>query len=251
MFTRCPGCHTVHPLNAALLVSGAGRYRCGKCNKVCNALESLFDEWPAAGARAPAGGEMPILGLSLDLAGTREARQAGADNSRGYTSSIARGTARWLTARAAWMIAAIAIVVTIAFRLAEFQAGALPERPQAGSVLPRPGAPGSPADPAFRDLDQIHLVSRELSSHPGLPGRLRLTATIVNRAAQSQRYPDIEVTLLNSTGQAVSAQRFSPRDYLAPDSPANAIMAPRAHLPLVLELDDPGEQAVGFELSFR
>ena len=251
MFTRCPGCHTVHPLSAALLASGAGRYRCGKCNKVCNALESLFDEWPAAGARAPAGGETPVLGLSLDLAGAREARQATVDRLPGDAEGVIRGTARSLKVRGAWITAAIAILIAITFKLAEFRAGALPGRLQAGVVSSQSDAPASAADPAFRDLEQIHLVSRELSSRPDVPGRLRLTATIVNRAPQSQRYPDIEVTLLSSTGQTVASQRFTPRDYLAPNSPLNAIMAPRAHLPLVLELDDPGAQAVGFELTFR
>jgi len=251
MFTRCPGCHTVHPVNAALLASGAGRYRCGKCNKVCNALESLFDEWPAAGARAPAAGEMPVLGLSLDLADARETRRASADNPPEDADPAIRGTPRSLMVRAAWITAAIAILIAIAFKVAEFQGVALPEWLQSGTALFQSGAPASQADPVFRDLDQIQLVSRQLSSHPYLPGRLRLSATIVNRAPQSQRYPDIEVTLLDSTGQAVAVQRFAPRDYLAPNTPANATMAPQAHLPLVLELDDPGEQAVGFELSFR
>ena len=54
MYTRCPGCHTVHPVNAALLASGGGRYRCGKCNKVNNALEALFDLIYAAAARVAA-----------------------------------------------------------------------------------------------------------------------------------------------------------------------------------------------------
>ena len=56
MFTRCPGCHTVHPVNAALLARGGGRYRCGKCNRAGNALDALFDDWPEAGEAPPAAG---------------------------------------------------------------------------------------------------------------------------------------------------------------------------------------------------
>ena len=56
MYTRCPACHTVHPVNASLLAQGGGKYRCGKCNKSANALESLFDEWPEPGDKPPGAG---------------------------------------------------------------------------------------------------------------------------------------------------------------------------------------------------
>jgi hypothetical protein len=103
----------------------------------------------------------------------------------------------------------------------------------------------------LRDLDSIHLVNRELRSHPIIPGRLRLSATIVNRAQRSQPYPDIEVALLDSAGQVVLRERFTPSDYLAAGSAADGGMTPQAYLPLTLELADPGAQAVGFELQFR
>ena len=253
MYTRCPGCHTVHPVNAALLAGGGGRYRCGKCNKVSNALESLFDEWPDAGARAPAAGEMPVLGLSLDLAAA-DALQAPADDAGGPPEEAAgsrRANRRTRLIRAAWITAAIVILIVVAFRVAEFQGVPLPERIGTAMALLRPGPQTAPVDDSFRDLDRIHLVSRELTSHPGQPGRLRLSATIVNRASRSQPYPDLEILLLDAGGQVVASQRFVPGDYLAADRPANAKMAPHAYLPLALDLEDPGEQAVGFELRFH
>ena len=101
------------------------------------------------------------------------------------------------------------------------------------------------------NLERIHLVSRELRSHPTVPGQLRLSATIVNRAARAQPWPDLEITLLDAAGQQVARVRFSPADYLSSGSAVEAGMTPQAYLPLVLDLDDPGRQAVGFELEFR
>ena len=75
MFTRCTACHTVHPVNAALLAQGGGRYRCGKCKQVNDALASLFDEWPAAGDRPPTAGDVPVLGLSIDLEAAARSRR--------------------------------------------------------------------------------------------------------------------------------------------------------------------------------
>lgn len=74
MYTRCPGCHTVHPVNALLLAQELGKYRCGKCKQINNALESLFDEWPDPGDHPPKAGKLPVLGLKLDLEAAKQAR---------------------------------------------------------------------------------------------------------------------------------------------------------------------------------
>lgn len=263
MYTRCPGCHTVHPVNAALLAGGAGRYRCGKCNKVNNALEALFDEWPAAGARAPSAGELPVLGLSLDLQAAARSRQtpgAAPDRAEAGDDTVTGSDGlRWLV-RLGWVSAALALAVVIAFQVAKFQGQPLLDRAPVRSAMERLGLREPPTAEAYRDPGLIHLVSRELRSHPDQSGRLRLSATIVNRAPRAQPWPDLEVTLLDAAGQPVSRQRFSPADYLArgnkwenasgSSAPAKG-MAPQAYLPLTLDLEDPGVQAVGFELEFR
>lgn len=250
MFTRCPGCHTVHPVNAALLAAGDGRYRCGKCNKVSSALESLFDQWPAAGERAPRAGEMPVLGMPLDIGAAARARRTAGEQGMAEDAAEPRGYGRLLL-RAAWIAAAIVIAVVITFQVARFQGEPLLERAAVQSALERIGLREPPAAAPFRDLDRIHLVSRELRSHPTRNGWLRLSATIVNRAPRSQPWPALEVTLLDSAGESVARKRFEPSAYLAGGSDVDKGMAPQAYLPLVVELEDPGRRAVGFELAFR
>ena len=257
MYTRCPGCHTVHPVNAALLASGGGRYRCGKCNKVSNALEALFDAWPAAGARAPVVGQLPVLGLTLDLqAAARSLRSADGELAAEGPAADGAGERRrgaglrWLV-RLTWITGTLVLAVIVAFQVAKFQGEPLLERAPLRSAMERLGLREPPAAAPFRDLGRIHVVSRELRSHPTRPGRLRLSATIVNRAARPQPWPDLEVALVDAAGQQVMQQRFAPAEYLAAGSDAARGMTPQAYLPLVLELEDPGRQAVGFELEFR
>ena len=65
MFTRCPQCKTVHPLNAALISHARGLVQCGQCSRSFSALSFLFDEWPSGEAHRPASGPdatLPILG---------------------------------------------------------------------------------------------------------------------------------------------------------------------------------------------
>jgi predicted Zn finger-like uncharacterized protein len=254
VYTRCPGCHTVHPVNAALLAVGAGRYRCGKCNKISSALETLFDEWPQAGSKPPQAGEIPVLGLSLDLQGAAQSRQtpagAGLSDSDAADAPATGGGLRWF-ARTAWIAGGILVLIAATWQWAEFQGEPLLERPEVESALVRLGLHQPPPAGPFRDLERIHLVNRELTSHPYLSGHLRLSATIVNRAAKIQPYPEIEVALLDASGEVVLRQRYTPSDFLDPESASGAGMVPQAYLPLVLDLVDPGTQAVGFELEFK
>lgn len=253
MYTRCKGCHTVHPVNARLLAQGNGQYRCGKCKKPGNALECLFDEWPAAGTRPPPTGAVPILGLPLDLEDAEKSRLNPeeallADEGDEVPAQTGRPGKIWL--RATWITLAIALVIITIFKLADFYEQPLLEQPAVQTAIIRLGIKDAPAEQPFRDLEQIHLVSRELRTHPSRPGKLQLTATIVNRAAQAQPYPELEVVLLGASGQSISEARFAPADYLSEDAPGDSGMTPQAYLPLVLELSDPGTLAVGFELNF-
>jgi predicted Zn finger-like uncharacterized protein len=246
VFTRCTGCHTVHPVNAALLAQGGGQYRCGKCNKTNNALESLFDEWPAAGTRPPPAGQLPVLGLTIDLrAAARSGPEHDDEAEEEAGSAPAAGSSPVL--RYSWMALAVAILVAAMLLSVNY----FGQPPALRSALVRMGLQEAPPTKVFRDLSYIQMVSRELRSHPTRPGALQLSATIVNRAARTQPYPVLEVVLLDASGEALASHRFEPKDYLARGIPRNSGMTPQAYLPLVLELDDPGAQAVGFEINFR
>src|ERR1035437_4029133 len=44
METRCPGCQTIFRVTSVQLKARAGKVRCGECQEVFNALDSLIDE---------------------------------------------------------------------------------------------------------------------------------------------------------------------------------------------------------------
>lgn len=244
MYTRCAGCHTVHPVNANLLSRAGGRYRCGKCKRLGDALEALFDEWPGPGESPPARGEPPTLGLPVDL--HPEVRP---DDTQPHDDGTPPRRRRWL--RVAWISAAVVVLAAIAFELADFYGHPLigGDRTRVTRGNSPPGS--EPSARPFRDLSRIQLVRRELGSLPTRPGWLRLDATIVNRAERPQPYPVLEVVLLDRYGDRLSSQRFEPADYLSAGTAADSTMTPQAYLRLALDLPDPGPEAVGFELKFH
>jgi predicted Zn finger-like uncharacterized protein len=254
MFARCPGCSTVHPVNAAILAQNGGRVRCGKCNKTFTALESLFDDWPEAGSKPALRGELPVLGMEIKLEEAGQSRlnpegsalKGGPPDTPPTKSRIGR-----FLLRTTWLIGVLAVGAIIIFKLAEFSGHPVFAPEEIDAALLRLGLTEPEEKTVYRDLELIHLVSRELEADPADPGQLRMKATIVNRAPKSQPYPDLEVILFDTGGTPLATYRFKPADYLARDSLPEAAMSPHAYLPLILQLDDPGVQAVGFELSFH
>jgi len=253
MFTRCPGCSTVHPVNAAILAQNGGHYRCGKCSKTSNALESLFDEWPEPGNKPAKPGDLPVLGTEIDLEKAQQARldpnAADDDEVSGAAPKPSRA-ARFFV-RTAWLLGGLIVGAVIIVNVAEFAGQPVIEQEEIDAAKVALGLEEPPRREIFRDLELIHLVSRRLAANPERPGFLTLEATIVNRASRSQPYPSIEVILFDAGGARLSSHEFPPSNYLSGSSAPGATMAPHAYLPLSLQLEDPGVQAVGFELNFH
>ena len=235
-----------------MLAQGGGRYRCGKCQKVGNALEALFDEWPDAKDEGVRPGELPVLGIALSKkkpAADLTPEEAAAADSEADEDPAPRPQRRWL--RFAWITVAVALAFVIAIQLGNFFGNPFPDRAAVEKVLIESGIKEAPPTPLFRAPDLIELVSREIKPHPLRAGVLLLTATVVNRAAEQQAYPDIDVTLLDVRGQRLSRQLFHPGDYLKRSSELRTGMPPEAYLAVEIEIIDPGENATGFELQFR
>ena len=244
MFTRCPECKTVYPLTAATVSHARGEVRCGQCGKTFSALSFLFDQWPTGKGHGPAEGtneEIPVLG-TVPGAGN-DARRASSD------SDEATGVAG-KTHRLAWGFASALLVLLTAANMAWTFREPLLQNPGIGSWLNEAGWLQVEQDGLLKDPRQFQLISRDIHSHPTRSGILVLSITFVNLAQRSQVFPELELTLLDMSNQPVARRRLQPADYLRPGADIRAGLAPDVYLPVLLELGDPGKQAVGFEIRF-
>ena len=102
--------------------------------------------------------------------------------------------------------------------------------------------------PPRRDLGQIELAEHMMQFHPNYEKSLLITATLANRADYPQPYPLVEIVMTDIEQKVVARRHFTAEQYLSNkggDSfPANS------EVPLLLEVLDPGNQAVGFEFRF-
>lgn len=244
MYTRCPQCKTAHPVSAAVLAHCRGLVRCGKCNRTFSALSFLFDDWPSGQAHGPVNGPdagPPVVGAATkasDPAETDAPQNEPPDESAGQKYRLAWGLAT-----------ALLVLITIANTTWTFRRQLL-EYPLISDWVTRSGWTQTKQQGPLKDPQQIQLVSRDLHSHPTRSGILVLNLTFVNLAQFSQAFPELELTLLDAASQPVARRRFQAAEYLRPGADIEAGLAADVFLPILLELGDPGEQAVGFEINF-
>jgi hypothetical protein len=103
--------------------------------------------------------------------------------------------------------------------------------------------------PPRRELEKIVLGNHLVQSHPRYENSLLITATLVNRADFSQPYPVVEVVMTDLGQRVVARRHFLPGEYLVGNSDITGL-SPGTEVPLMLEVVDPGKNAVGFEFNF-
>ena len=249
MYTRCPQCKTVHPLTAALLSHARGLVQCGQCGRAFSALSFLFDDWPSGQAHGPASG--PDAGPPVLRSGTQ------AKDTENKLSEIEeieeiekidrkRARLRHLS----WSVATLLLILlTVANTIWTFREPLL-ENPTISALVERTDSSQIEQEGLLKDPQQVQLVSRDMHTHPTRSGILVLSLTFVNLAQFSQEFPELEITLLDATNQPVARRRLQPTDYLRAGAEIEAGLAADVYLPVLLELGDPGERAVGFEIRF-
>lgn len=246
MFTRCPKCKTVHPLSAQVLSHARGEVTCGQCGKAFSALSFLFDGFPSGKAHAPAtdkNAKPPIIGKVTNTNKKNAAIEAETAEQSDQQTTLKPH-------RLAWGLAtAILVLLTIANLGWTFREP-LQSIPTVGAWLKDNGWLDVELEGLLKDPGQIQLISRDMHSHPTRTGILVLSLTFVNLAQRTQIFPVLEITLLDGSNQPIAQRSFQPTDYLRAGADTESGLATDVFLPVLLELGDPGEQAVGFEIQF-
>ena len=240
MFTLCPRCKSIHPLPARLLAQAGGQVRCGQCGKAFDALQHLYDERP---------GGSPRMESAQADAGTPPVLGAAETSVMAATTLVLQPLKR--PARWPWRVLVVLLLLATTANIAWTFRDSLAQRPELRQWLDDRGVPGFEARGPFRDPERIHLVSRDFHAHPTRPGVLVLSATFVNLADRPQPLPALAVALMDADNRTLATREFAPADYVLPGTDPGSLLQPNVHTPILLEFVDPGEHAVGFELSFR
>lgn len=225
MQTQCPACNTVFNVSKTQLVKADGLVRCGQCQYIFNGRDRLLGK---SGTPATGKTDTPEI-LKHMLLGKRKASRL--------------GTAGW---SAGIVVAALSLILQFTY----LQRNRLADHPQAGAIVTDvcKRIPGCELAPK-RDLSQLQLVSRNVYSHPNVEAALMINAIIINAANFSQPFPVLLVSMSDVHGKVVAERYFPPAEYL-PENPGSSGMQPGKAVSVNLEVMDPGQNALAFELDF-
>jgi predicted Zn finger-like uncharacterized protein len=256
MYTQCPECLTIYRIPVDALTRAHGRARCGVCRAEFDALATLVDHLPAEPVgklERHAAGPLPILDVPAmrpkdgqhDLfAPDEEDDVAPAPTFVHPPATRPRGN-RLLGYVNLLLLVGLLAQATYASR------GWWMNEPRLRPWLDAACLRLDCRLPARADLGQIALVSRDVRPHPSQGGALIISATMLNRAAFTQPYPIVEITLSYLDEKLVAMRRVAPQDYLVDARALARGLAPNATATIDLEVQDPGRNAVAFEFKFR
>ena len=102
--------------------------------------------------------------------------------------------------------------------------------------------------PSRSDISKLRGANLVVRSHPDFNNALIVDAILFNEARYPQPFPDLELRFSALDGSAVASRRFAPEEYLHGDLFGMESMPTNTPLHVSLEIVDPGDRAVNYNL---
>lgn len=153
-------------------------------------------------------------------------------------------------ATAGWVAAILGLLALLIFQYVYFMRDDLTRYPELRPWLEKLCSKMGCELSALRDLDAFEITYREIHSHPKAKDALLINATFVNKASFTQPYPILQISLSDASGHVVASRRLQPAEYLGEGVDIKQGVPPQMPVHVVLEVVDPGRNAVGFQFDF-
>jgi predicted Zn finger-like uncharacterized protein len=260
LLTCCPGCGTTFRVSDDQLGMAGGRVRCGACERVFHALEYRV-EGDSAAEPAEDINQDYIAGLLSDAPQPQPAPPTDVAFPALTRQPLllpplvieppALADPRPFWQRYRWAIGATLAMLALGLQYAwherERFAQDLRYRPWYERACAVFGCTLAP----FIDPGKIRSDSLLIREAPDRPGVLLVDAVFSNHSAYAQPWPEMEIRFSDLGGRLVAARVFMPRQYLAHVEGAPGTIAPGASQRAHLEILDPGDEAVNYEMRLH
>lgn len=105
--------------------------------------------------------------------------------------------------------------------------------------------------PPLQDVNKVQSSNLVVRGHPKIDGALVVDAIITNRASFQQRFPRLQLQFTDLAGEPVASRSFTPAEYLAGELAGSVLMPVRQPVRISLEILDPGNKAVNYQLDIQ
>ena len=236
----CPQCETRFRVTVEQLAVAKGRVRCGACltvfdcSDLVSELEPTSANEPAAATagEGPAGEHPPQIRAPVVATGRPRQRQ------RHARQPLPSGL------MASGYAAAGILLGSLVFAL---QFPVWSQDPALRAIYETACAAVGCELPTQRSLAEIEIVNDPAASRAGSPEPLVLALEMTNKASFRQPFPVLAARLTSADGSTLEERQFEPKDYL-PTGHSRQMTRERT-IAVELHLEDPGPQAVSYELS--
>lgn len=104
--------------------------------------------------------------------------------------------------------------------------------------------------PPAENAQALRSVLLDVSPHPEWQDVLQIHFRIQNTLQVPQSFPAVELSFSNTQNETIAARRFYPGHYLHRDIFAQRFLRPAAEVDGVLEILNPGDDAVNYAIQF-
>ena len=255
MFTYCPNCATVFQVSANLLSCAAGKVRCGECRHVYVATDYLFDD--AAQARAALDASTGSADDEITLAPVDYVRMPDVEQPEEEedTAPARPGPAGWERQSFSMRdlgsgLGIVCLLLLLGVQWIYFNRTALAADSAWRPTVERLCAVMQCTLPLRADIEQLVITNRDVRQHPTIDQALLINASFENRADFIQPFPVFEISFTDKSGDPVAIRRFLPAEYLTEDTMVTQGLPADIPVQVVLEVMDPGDEAVSFQFGF-
>jgi predicted Zn finger-like uncharacterized protein len=262
MYTQCPECLSVFSIDARTLAQAHGFVMCGHCGAGFDSIATLADQLPPEPFDELPSHEPAVEPPRLESAIYRPKTEAESTHDEALplpdvfgdlvvTPRFARDTRADRPRRWPWIVACLLLLLALLAQLGWALRDSLVADATIGPLLQDTCAALQCQLPEVRDITKLQLLARDVQTHPTVPGALLISATLRNEASFTQPWPVVTIRLSDGNGKVIAMRRLNPYEYLDDTDALRRGLPPGARTALVFEVEDPGHQAVGFDMGFE
>jgi predicted Zn finger-like uncharacterized protein len=152
---------------------------------------------------------------------------------------------------AKWALLSVLALVVLAGQYAFFHFDTLARSPQWRPLYAEACQLVGCQLPLQTDLSRLRGANLVVRSHPHYQNALMVDALLFNEGEWPQPFPALELTFKDLRGDTVAMRRFAPSEYLRGELAGLDAMPVDTPVHIALEIVDPGEQAVNYNLRLR
>ena len=284
MYAQCPECLSVFSLAAQALVQAHGYVTCGHCGADFDSLATLSDQLPPEPFQELPANEQALTPPRIELVVYRPqppAPEPVAAPEPGTTSASAgedfstlvfaprfaknphplkrekavrkprAAGATTAPRRWPWVLVCSVLALALGLQLAWLGRDSLVRDPLLGGWLRGACATLGCRLPLVAAPQELRLLASNVEAHPNAAHALMISLSLRNDASFAQPWPVVVVTLSDAQGRRLAMRRLAPTDYLDDQAILRRGLAPGATTALLLEVQDPGDQAVAYAFGFE